>query len=155
MVGFREDHTKNKEVQAFVGHEFIYQDFFLFLSATTQELYKIAMLKSCYQYNFIFELYRSLPGILRKPFYCNFFPSDQCTLRIIIYKVLKLVSQISSLQLHKFMLPCTQVQNHLLPACCCLKSHWWLQLRCSNQIVAVTPCLPCLLQGNLLCNLCF
>ena len=40
--------TKNKGIQAFVGHVFIDQHFFIFLNATTEKFHKIAVLKFGY-----------------------------------------------------------------------------------------------------------
>ena len=37
--------TKNKGIQAFVGHVFIDQHFFIFLNVRTEKFHKIAVLK--------------------------------------------------------------------------------------------------------------
>ena len=59
--------TKNKVIQASVGHEFIDQHLFILLNRTTKKFYKITVLKCCRQLYFIFELLNSLSRCFRKP----------------------------------------------------------------------------------------
>lgn len=58
---YKDLHTKDKEVQAFIWQIFIHQNFFLALNAASQEPNQICVLEFRYELYFILELYKTLP----------------------------------------------------------------------------------------------